>query len=74
MTTTIINNSFTGYTATIRTAGLPAVSTIRRHLRAAKAGDCRSVTTIYCDGDGMELVNFGDGPELVKNGQYAPES
>ena len=70
MSTTIIRNSFTGYKATVRSASdYPAVSTIQKHLRKAKARDCRSVTTIYCDGEGMELVDFGRGMELVPNGQ-----
>jgi len=69
MSITIIRNSFTGYAATVRSSDYPAVSTIRKHLRMAKASDCRSVTTIYCDGEGMDLADLGRGPELVPNGQ-----
>jgi hypothetical protein len=68
---TTITNSFTGYSATIRTANLPSVATIKKHLRKAKASDCHSVTTIYCDGEGMDLIDTGRGKELVRNGQYA---
>jgi hypothetical protein len=72
MSITIINNSFTGYKATIRAAAdYPSVSTIKKHLRKAKGKDCLSVTTIYCDGEGMDLVDMGRGLELVSNGQYA---
>jgi hypothetical protein len=70
MSITIIRNSFTGYTATVRSASdYPAVSTIRKHLRKAKAGDCRSGTTVYCDGEGLDLADLGRGMELVPNGQ-----
>lgn len=69
-TTTIINNSFTGYSATIRTNGTPSISTIRKHIRRSKSSDCNSVTTIYCEGEGIEIANIGSGPELVKNGQF----
>jgi hypothetical protein len=66
-TKTLISNSFTGYSATIRTKSqMPAVSTIRKHLRAAKASDCQSTTTIFIDGAGYELVHG----ELVHNGRY----
>ena len=47
MNQTIVSNSFTGYNKTIRhKEGFPAVSTLRKHLRAAKAKDCRSETQI----------------------------
>jgi len=69
--TTIISNSFTGYTATIRTTKTPSISTIRKHLRKSKASDCRSITTIYCNGIGLDIANFGNGAELVENGQQA---
>lgn len=72
MSITIICNSFTGYSATIKSANdYPALGTVRKHLRKAKASDCCSVTTIFCDGEGMDIADFGNGPELVKNGQYA---
>ncbi len=71
VTTTVISNSFTGYSATIRTNGIPAVSTIQKHLRKAKASDCKSNTTIFCNGQGRDLANFGNGPSLIPNGQYA---
>lgn len=69
---TIITNKFTGYSATIRTASdYPSVGTIQKHRRKAKASGCRSVTTIYCDGEGMDLADLGSGLELVPNGQYS---
>ena len=72
MSITIISNSFTGYEATVRSASdYPSVSTIQKHLRKAKASDCRSTTTIYCDGEGMDLTDIGNGLELVNNGQYS---
>ena len=72
MSTTIIRNSFTGYEATVRSASdYPSVSTIQKHLRKAKASDCRSTTTIYCDGEGMDLADLGRGMELVPNGQHS---
>ena len=66
-TETTISNSFTGYEAMIRTAGLPAVSTIRKHLRASRASDCQSTTAIECDGVPHDLVDRGHGLELVPN-------
>lgn len=68
MTTTTITNSFTGYSATIRTNGLPAVSTIKKHLRNSKASDCCSVTLITIDGIRHELADLGRGKELVSIG------
>lgn len=47
---TTITNSFTGYSAEIKTAGIPALSTIQKHLRKAKAKDCKSQTIIRING------------------------
>jgi len=74
MTTTEISNSFTGYEATIRTKGLPAISTLRKHLRKAKASDCISATIIKVDGAIMEIVDSGRGDQLVRNPNYATQS
>lgn len=63
MTKTTISNSFTGYHAEIKTCGFPSISTIRRHLRKSKAGDCKSVTTVEIDGVEYELNKTG---ELVR--------
>lgn len=68
---TLIINDFTCYRATIRTVGLPAVSTIKKHLRRAKATDCESTTRIICDDVYMDLTDIGRGLELMPNGQYA---
>lgn len=67
MNTTSIRNSFTGYSATIRHTGdLPAVSTVKKHLRKAKAGDCKSETKITSDdGQRIKLVDMGKGEELI---------
>ncbi|HRW57946.1 MAG TPA: hypothetical protein P5185_09330 [Oscillospiraceae bacterium] len=64
-TETIIYNSFTGYRATIRTNGMPAVSTVKRHLRKAKASDCMSVTIIEIDGIRHDLIDLGRGEQLT---------
>lgn len=66
MTTTIktettITNAFTGYSATIRTTGKPAVATVRKHIRASKARDCQSVTVIEIDGVRHDFQDFGLG-------------
>ena len=72
MSITIFRNSFTGYEATVRSASdYPSAATIEKHLRKAKASDCCSTTTIYCDGEGMELIDLGRGMELVANGQHS---
>lgn len=63
-TETTITNAFTGYSATIRTTGKPAVATVRKHLRVAKAGDCQSTTIIEIDGIRHDLIDLGNGPEL----------
>lgn len=62
---TTITNSYTGYTATIRTNGKPAVSTIQKHLRKSKASGCQSVTTIEIDGIGYDLTDLGHGKTLI---------
>jgi len=61
-----ITNKFTEYKKTIITKDFPSVSTIKKHVRASKAKDCRSVTYIYIDGEGFDLC----GNDLVKNDQY----
>ena len=61
---TTITNAFTGYSATIRTTGKPAVATVRKHLRAAKAKDCQSTTIIEIDGIRYDLIDLGNGFEL----------
>ena len=65
MITTTISNSFTGYSATIRTNGKPSVSTIQKHLRKAKASDCQSVTIIEINGIRHDLINLGRRLSLV---------
>jgi hypothetical protein len=60
-TTTTISNSFTGYSATIRANGKPAMTTVKRHLRKAKASDCQSVTIIEIDGIRHDFQDFGLG-------------
>ena len=65
-TKTTIINSFTGYNATIRTNGLPAVATIRKHIRKSKSSDCRSVTLISIEGDRYELRDLGRGLTLIQ--------
>ena len=64
-TETIISNSFTGYSKTIRTNGKPAVSTIKRHLTAAKANGCQSTTIIEIDGVRHDLIDLGGGEQLT---------
>ena len=61
MKTTTIRNSFTGYAKTIRTNGKPAVATVKRHLRKAKASDCQSVTMIEIDGIRHDFQETGLG-------------
>jgi hypothetical protein len=61
---TTIENGFTGYSHTINTKSLPAVSTIRKHLKASKASDCKSATAIRVNGIRHVLVNLGSGLEL----------
>ena len=62
-TITRITNEFTGYDATVRTKGTPTVSTIKKHIRNSRAGDCMSVTHVRtnCDNDGC----FGDHLEII---------
>lgn len=59
MKTTKIQNGFTGYKAEVKTTGFPSISTIRRHLRMAKAADCQSVTTVEIDGVEYDLAKTG---------------
>jgi hypothetical protein len=75
MIITKITNQFTGYNATIKTGGLPALSTLKKHLSKSKASDCQSVNEIrtYCDDDGsggasVEVTQFG---EVLINGRPA---
>ena len=65
---TTITNAFTGYSATIRTTGKPAVATVRKHILAAKASDCRSETTITNaeTGDRYEIANMGHGEKVLR--------
>lgn len=65
MTTTTITNSFTGYSATITTKNDPAISTVKKHLRAAKAHDCKSETIIRVNGIRCAIINRGRGDELL---------
>lgn len=64
-TTTIITNAFTGYAKTITTTGLPSVATIKKHVRASKACDCRSITVITINDVGYDLYDN----QLIKNGK-----
>jgi len=74
MQTTTITNKFTGYNKTVRTEGLPSVSTLKKHLRASKARACKSVTRILTHvdetgaGDEVEVTKFG---EILINGRRA---
>jgi len=61
---TTIKNAFTGYWAIIRKNN-PSVSTIKRHIRKSKASDCKSITTIEIDGQLCELIDLGNGLEIV---------
>ena len=66
MNETTISNQYTGYHKTIRHKNLfPAVSTVKKHLRAAKASDCKSWTKITQQ-DGkrtiyLDIVDTGHG-------------
>lgn len=67
MKITTITNEFTKYDKTLRTAGVPSISTLRRHLRASKASDCSSVTRISFDvdsdgagGQDIEVTKWGE--------------
>jgi hypothetical protein len=67
--TTNITNAFTRYSATIRTHGTPAISTIQKHLRKAKCRDCHSVTIIEINGIRHDLVDLhGRGLDLIPYG------
>lgn len=75
MKTTTVTNAYTGYSATIRTAGVPSLATLRRHIRASKASNCRSVTRISYDTDAdggggrdIEVTKFG---EIIIEGRPA---
>ena len=73
MNQTTIRNAFTGYESTINHAGeMPAISTVKKHLRAAKAGDCLSATKItQRDGDRtiqLDIIDTGNGERLVHIG------
>lgn len=66
MKTTVISNEFTGYKHVIRHQGkFPAVSTVKRHLRSAKASDCKSHTRIFQGDVPLELVDLGNGLRFV---------
>jgi hypothetical protein len=67
--TYIIHNSFTGYRAEITPKGdLPSVATVRKHMRASRASDCKSGCTITDaqTGEPLALVDRGQGEELVR--------
>ena len=66
-TETTISNSFTGYSATIRTNGLPAVATVRKHVRKSRASDCRSITIVEIDGIRHDLIDLGYGLTLIQH-------
>lgn len=71
MNTFIIENKFTGYRAEITTKGdAPALSTVKKHFRKAKASDCRSETTVREKetGDRYVIANTGHGEEVVAVG------
>jgi hypothetical protein len=70
---TTISNEFTGYRAVVRhTGATPAVATLRKHLGAAKASGCRSVSQIVReDGVVLALANFGRGWEVADTGRRA---
>lgn len=57
--TLIIDNEFTGYRAVVRGRnGYPTDATIMRHLRRAKASDCRSWTRIRDQhGNRFDMLN-----------------
>lgn len=63
---TTISNTFTGYSKTIITKGMPSVATIAKHLRASKAKDCSSITYIYIKNKGYDLYHG----LLLANGNY----
>jgi hypothetical protein len=61
---TRIYNTFTGYDVTITTKDKPAISTIEKHLRKAKAKECGSITYILIDGLRHFIADVGRGKEL----------
>ena len=66
MNTTTIKNDFTGYEATIRHQGaFPAVSTVKKHMRASKASDCTSWTRMFQGSKEIELIDTGNGLRFV---------
>lgn len=67
MNTTHIKNDFYGYSATIKHKGeMPALSTVKKHLRAAKPKGCISYTKIISDdGHMMAIEDSGRGEELI---------
>ena len=74
MNQTIIRNDFTGYSETIKHKGQkPASSTVKKHLRAAKASDCQSITRVeqtFKEAEGqnrtviLEIIDTGNGERL----------
>lgn len=64
---TTITNTYTGYSKTIITKDFPSVSTIARHVRASKASDCKSITSIYIDGIRHDLIDLGRGLTLTQH-------
>lgn len=63
---TIIKNTFTRYEKTIKTRGLPSLATIKNHLRASRARDCKSHTSITIDGTDYDVCDTGHGEQLVR--------
>lgn len=74
---TIVSNDFTGYRATLVTPALPAVSTIKRHISKAKAGDYQSTTITdpepepveYCGGSAAVRFTLPGGRRFVQSYQ-----
>ena len=62
-----VENKFTGYRRVIFTySEVPALATIKQHIRASKAEGCTSHTIIRNeDGDRLEVVDMGRGEEVV---------
>jgi hypothetical protein len=63
---TTITNKFHAYSATIRTSDMPAISTLKKHLRKAKPTDCGSITEIHIDGIRYWIGDIGRGEQLIQ--------
>jgi hypothetical protein len=69
ITVTTYRNEFTGYWFVgLSRREKPSVSTVRRHIRKSKAAGCHSVTVIKVEGIRHELMDRGNGIELVPVG------